>query len=61
MVYRLVYRYDVIFHGRNFLVIIKILFRIIKTLVKVNAKNILKCVCMLHVHIVNPRGVKKII
>ena len=28
-------------------------------IVKVNAKNILKCVCMLHVHIVSPRGVKK--
>ena len=53
MVYRLMYRYDMIFHGRNYLVIIKILFKIFKTLVKVNAKNILKCACMLHTHVVS--------
>ena len=41
MVYRLVYRYVMIFHDRNFYANMKNLFKIIKTHIKVNAKNIL--------------------
>ena len=52
MVYRLVYRYVMIFHDRNFYANMKNLFKIIKTHMKVNAKNILVYICTSHTHMV---------
>ena len=53
MVYRLVYRYDMIFHDRNFLSIMKKMLKSFKKLVKFNAKIILKVIFTLHIQILS--------
>ena len=52
MMHRFVYRYTMIFHDRNFWSIIKnSSFKTLKTLVKVNVKNILEVLCTLHARV----------
>ena len=53
MVYRLVYRYDMIFHDRNFLSIMKKMLKSFEKLVKFNAKIILKVIFTLHIQILS--------
>ena len=53
MVYRLVYRYDMIFHDRNFLSVMKTMLKSFKKLVKFNAKIILKVIFTLHIQILS--------
>ena len=61
--HRLVYRYNMIFHDRNFWSITKKMFQSFKTFIKINAKIILKIIFTSHIQILrmNLNSVRKII